>query len=400
MLSVGSRSRARQPAYWTQNRQRAGISRIVDDMATRDRMQRKIRGERGASDNPLRAARVLGVERVENDELWLRYQNSIQRLQGAPKRSRRSDGASYMYHEDECYLFFCTAYENIHAVTTIGIDVDGDAQNQLFAKSASILHQHAGFVESEEECGRVYCMLYCRAVLQAAQSPQTTSTTNGARAEDGDAGRKRKRNASSEAELAQPLAVYPEYVLYYRMDSADEEARAKEELRQRQQEEEAEGSEDDDGDDAENDLLLIQLMAEGMMRDVRRSIEITQRMHSRVRATTEALARAEGQMEQWRQLWGEFVGLMVGDAAMRRSLAALLQTEAGERLLVAFEEAESAGTGAGTQAEIQQAGGDAAQPQALLLQLPPPMPMPTPPPPSMSPPASVAGRDRARAHRP
>ena len=213
----------------------------------------------------LGTSRVIKVERLENLPLWNRYVDARD-ARGGSKKSK-----SAWVHEtcrpircdlddDERYFFHGTTADNVESILRDGFDVElasdrgGRYGDGIYFSDASCKsHQYA---QPGDVCGGlVYCMLYCRVALgdtmrfnATKQAAARNYLIGMKRPGPGDpvfeekvlasGGRAKARSAwhsvavmgGSDAQVHREYVVfdgarvYPEYVVYYRLDSEEEEA--------------------------------------------------------------------------------------------------------------------------------------------------------------------------------
>ena len=216
----------------------------------------------------LGTARVVKVERLENVKLWNRYVNARNARRGSKKpksawvhetsRPIRCD-----LDDDERYFWHGTQAENVESILRKGFDVEcasgrgGRYGDGIYFSDASCKsHQYA---QCGQVCGgKVYCMLYCRVALgdtmrfnATKQAAERNYLVGMKRPVPGDpvfeqnvmasGGRAKARSSwhslavlgGSDSQVHREYVVfdgahiYPEYVVYYRLDSEEEEASAR-----------------------------------------------------------------------------------------------------------------------------------------------------------------------------
>jgi hypothetical protein len=227
-----------------------------------DEMQRRDAG------NSFKDVRVVGVERIENGRLWNQYaKNRKDSKTGFVNTCSKSTNVKTVnnarLYEGEQYLFHGAPYASLHACTQYGFSVEKKFSNDAFEA-----HNYSGFIDSEAECGRIYCLMYCRVMFKSRLLPTSSSVASAA-----GAGVKRKREEEAPSRVEEACSetldggvpgvankisdqnnkveyashgdlVYPEYVVYYRLDSKEEELEKKEEyekLKINEDEEEGDG---------------------------------------------------------------------------------------------------------------------------------------------------------------
>ena len=214
----------------------------------------------------LRNARVVKVERLENVTLWNRY------VEARDARCKKTESAWVQetcrpircdLGDNERYFFHGTKADNVESILRDGFDIEyasdraGRYGDGIYFSDASCKsHQYA---DCGDVCGgAVYCMLYCRVALG---DTMRFNATKQAAARNFLVGMKRpspgdqvfeqnvtasggKAKARSEWHSLAVLGgsntqvhreyvtfdcarIYPEYVVYYRLDSEEEEASAR-----------------------------------------------------------------------------------------------------------------------------------------------------------------------------
>ena len=214
-------------------------------------------------------ARVLRVERVENAELWGRYATKLHSLE-----QKRQPGGSALRPEhcrpvrcaelgaDECYLFHGTSIDQAASIWTEGFDLARARESGRYGRGVYFTdqsckaHQYAAAAEDEdtfEENDKVHCILYCRVAMGGAlpyapglveaeerylagmEKPRPGDPVFDARIRGEHRGHHWDSvdvREESEAQVHRELVVYdadqiyPEFVVFYRTDSAEEEAEA------------------------------------------------------------------------------------------------------------------------------------------------------------------------------
>ena len=242
----------------------------------------------------LGSARVVKVERLENATLWRRYEAARVELRQQQSRIgwelQQHESCRPVrcdVDDDECYLFHGTLNGSLQRILEDGFDVDCAegrrgryGEGLYFSDDSCKAHQYAD--NGELPCGgKVYCMLYCRVALghtmrfnatqMAARrkflvgmkrpAPGDPVFEHNVRASGGKAkvrqawhsvavlgasdqvqGRMQDRMLGPQGRGAPPQVhrefvlfedeqVYPEYVVYYRLDSEDEEGTLRQQSR-------------------------------------------------------------------------------------------------------------------------------------------------------------------------
>lgn len=280
-----------RPSYWTSARNDDDGSERVESRYMRRKLEYLLRhcathpdgcqGEAGLSE-----ARVVKVERIENDALWRRYESRREAVR--PRRQawaagvERSRPIRCELRGDERMLFHGTSADSIEGIAEAGLDLSEAARSgrygvgAYFTDESCKAHGYSGH-EDQHDGSRIFCMLYCRVATGKTLRMRATGVTasrnylTGMRMPSPNdpvfasrmRGRRRVREAwdsvdvtgasrSTERQVHREVVVfdsrqiYPEYVVYYRLDTEEEE----EELRLAYEAEQAEAEQ------AEADTML------------------------------------------------------------------------------------------------------------------------------------------------
>jgi hypothetical protein len=232
----------------------------------------------------LSQARVVRVERIENDALWQRYAARLQAdsdarqhtLEEAPVGTRTRAGRSALelrpeacrpvrcdeLAEEEAYLFHGTNVDAMSSISTSGFDPALSNPGSRYGRGAYFTdesckaHQYACAAEDDltgDDEGKVHCLLYCRVArgqalqyapgvsdrlygyLKGMQRPQPGDRIFEQRIQ-GEAAHRRWDTVDVQQNSATQVhrelvcydsdRVYPEFAVFYRTDGPDEEATA------------------------------------------------------------------------------------------------------------------------------------------------------------------------------
>ena len=219
---------------------------------------------------------MVCVERLENAQLWQRYEACAQSEHARPSKSHCVQETCRPIRcdlsENECYLFHGTKADSVPSILRDGFDLGLAADRGgrygdgvYFSDASCKAHQYTEF--GELACGgKVYCMLYCRVVLGTTMRFNATNAaakrgylSGMKRPMPGDpvfesqvlasGGKAKARTAwDSVAVLGgadtqvhreyvcfRSEQIYPEYVVYYRLDSEGEEAALREQYQREMQ---------------------------------------------------------------------------------------------------------------------------------------------------------------------
>ena len=164
-----------RPHYWTSQEGEHDSVRL-ESRYMRRKLEHLLRSctahEDGCqSQESLCQARVIKVERIENDSLWRRY--ASRRDACRPRRRQwaanpeRSRPIRCELRDDERMLFHGTTAESIDDIASGGMDIRRASQSDrygvgaYFSDESCKAHQYAS-VEEQEDGGRIFSMLYCR----------------------------------------------------------------------------------------------------------------------------------------------------------------------------------------------------------------------------------------------
>ena len=179
-----------RPSYWTSPRNDDGSER-VESRYMRRKLEYLLRhcathpdgchGEDG-----LREARVVKVERIENDALWRRYESRREAVR--PRRRawaagvERSRPIRCELRGDERMLFHGTSADSIEEVAEAGLDLSQAARGgrygvgAYFTDESCKAHQYSGY-EDQHDGSRIFCMLYCRVATGKTLRMRATGVT-------------------------------------------------------------------------------------------------------------------------------------------------------------------------------------------------------------------------------
>ena len=223
----------------------------------------------------IKNARVTKVERVENKELWEKYANKRNGLRDNARRKRYRNSVAAVPESsrpirtdlanDERYLWHGTQQESLDKIGIGGFIISKDdtfrryGNGAYFSDQSCKSHQYASFVPDEIGAGKTWTMLYCRVLpgktmdIKPAKKLMITGAFNGMNAlHPSDevfrntlikSGRTAMAKQSFDSLVVRPstrnkqvaqvhrefvifnqFQVYPEFIVHYRFDTAEEHA--------------------------------------------------------------------------------------------------------------------------------------------------------------------------------